>query len=280
MNNKWKGALLAGTLSLFLAGTTLAVFAQDGPPPPPEHGGFGDIVGVMEMEHPGHVVKGAPFSGQTSIETVNVLADGTHIDKKSTGAVYRDSQGRTRREGTMPAIGPMAEAGKSTRSFVMINDPVAGTHYVLQPDDKTARKMPSFKHGFNHEGLEGERGGPRHQRNDENTTTESLGTQTINGVSATGARTIRTIPAGQIGNDKPLQIVTERWYSEALQTNVMTKRTDPLMGTTTYQLTNISHDEPAASMFTVPADYTVKTGPGRRGPGRGAPAEPAPQEQQ
>jgi hypothetical protein len=106
-------------------------------------------------------------------------------------------------------------------------------------------------------------------------TTESLGTQTINEVSATGTRTTRTIPAGKIGNDKPIQIVTERWYSPDLQVNVMTKRTDPWSGTTTTQLTNISREEPAATLFQVPPDYTVKAGHGGRG-SEHPPAPPAP----
>ena len=84
-----------------------------------------------------------------------------------------------------------------------------------------------------------------------------------------------------MGNDKPIQIVTERWYSEALKMNVMTKRTDPLHGgTTIYKLTNISHDEPASSLFEIPADYTVKEGPMWHPKAPAAPSEPAPQEQQ
>jgi hypothetical protein len=284
MSNKWKGALLAGALSLFLAGVAQVAIGQDGPPPPPE-GGFGDIVGV-EMGHPGHVVKGAPFSGQTTVETVETLADGTHIDRKMSGSVSRDSQGRTRREMTMP-FGPAAEAGQSgqtTHSFVMIQDPVAGKHFILEPDKKVAREMRPGKHGFHGEAFAGGPGGPGgpggHGKNNANTTTESLGTQTIDGVSVTGTKTVHTIPAGQMGNDKPLQIVTERWYSPALQVNVKTVRTDPFHGTTTYQLTNISHDEPASTLFTVPADYTIKQGPMRNHQAPAAPAEPAPQEQQ
>ena len=277
MNNKWKGVLLAGALSMFLVGTTLAANGQDGPPPSPEHGDFGDIVGV-EMGHPGHVVKGAPFSAQTSVETVNTLADGTHINQKSSGSVYRDTQGRTRREMTMPALGPAAEAGKTTRSFVMIQDPVAGTHYVLDPDKKVAHQMSASRHGFH--GGPAFQGGPGHDRDKANTTTESLGTQTIDGLSVTGTRTVHTIPAGQMGNDKPLQIVTERWYSAQLQMNVKTVHTDPFHGSTTYQLTSISHDEPASTLFAVPSDYTIKQGPDRTHRAPAAPAESAPQEQQ
>jgi hypothetical protein len=86
---------------------------------------------------------------------------------------------------------------------------------------------------------------------------ESLGSQVIEGVRADGTRSTMIIPAGSIGNDLPIQIVSERWYSPELQTVVMTKRSDPRMGDTTYRLSNISRSEPPRSLFEVPADYTV-----------------------
>ena len=86
---------------------------------------------------------------------------------------------------------------------------------------------------------------------------ESLGTQIIEGVQAEGARTTITIPAGEIGNDLPIQIVSERWYSPELQTVVMTKHSDPRMGETVYRLTNIVRNEPSPSLFTAPADYKL-----------------------
>src|SRR5262249_33954077 len=95
---------------------------------------------------------------------------------------------------------------------------------------------------------------------EENWQKEALGTQTINGVNAEGTRQTRTIPAGEIGNDKPITIVSEQWYSPDLQVMVMSKRNDPMFGETTYTLSNIQRQEPDASLFTVPADYTVKEG--------------------
>ena len=90
--------------------------------------------------------------------------------------------------------------------------------------------------------------------------TESLGTQTIEGVTAEGARATLTIPAGDIGNTLPIEIVDENWYSPELQINVMTKHRDPRSGETTYRLTNLSRSEPDRSLFEVPADYTLREG--------------------
>ena len=89
---------------------------------------------------------------------------------------------------------------------------------------------------------------------------EDLGKQIIEGVEATGTRTTITIPAGEIGNERPIEIVSERWYSPELQLVVMTRHSDPRMGETTYKLTNINRTEPAKSLFEVPADYTIKSG--------------------
>ncbi|MDT5293477.1 MAG: hypothetical protein QOJ76_357, partial [Acidobacteriota bacterium] len=73
--------------------------------------------------------------------------------------------------------------------------------------------------------------------------------------------------AGELGNEQPINIVNERWYSPELQVVVLTRHSDPRFGETTYRLTNITRAEPAASLFQVPSDYTVKE---RGGPG-GAP---------
>ena len=102
----------------------------------------------------------------------------------------------------------------------------------------------------------------------------SLGTQTVGGVSAEGTRYTRTIPVGQIGNSKPLVIVTERWYSPDLQMVVMTKRTDPRAGETIFSVSNIQRQEPAASLFQIPADYTLQQHGRHDGHGNGGPLGP------
>lgn len=90
---------------------------------------------------------------------------------------------------------------------------------------------------------------------------EELGSQTLEGVLVTGLRTTHTIPAGQIGNEKPITTVTEVWSSPELKTVVYSKRTDPRMGEQTFRLTNIVRAEPNRSLFAVPADFKVVDGP-------------------
>ena len=91
--------------------------------------------------------------------------------------------------------------------------------------------------------------------------TENLGTQNIEGVEAEGTRTVTTIPADAIGNERPIEITYEKWYSKELQLVVMSKHNDPRFGEQTYRLTNIVRSEPDASLFTVPNGYKVITEP-------------------
>jgi len=83
----------------------------------------------------------------------------------------------------------------------------------------------------------------------------------MEGVLVNGVRTTRTIPAGQIGNDRPISIVTEVWTSPELKTIVYSKRTDPRMGEQIFQLKNVVRGEPDASLFIVPADFKIVEGP-------------------
>jgi len=272
-----------------------AVGAQDAPPPPgpnvfyraagpaPRPGGPDDAVVFLGFEEGlgGKTVTGSPFSASFSNETKQVLADGNQIQRSSTGTVARDGQGRTRRDMILPAMGLLAGSNPVSPHVVMINDPIAGAQYVLEVDQKIARKM-QLRQGGKHERGAAGNVTVRRQADLSHVTTASLGSQTINGVLAEGTRTTRTIPAGAIGNTNPIVITVERWYSSDLQTVVMMKRSDPRMGETTFQLTNIQRQEPDVSLFQVPADYTVKQGGGGRfmrampPPPDGAAAEPPP----
>src|SRR5262249_48729116 len=86
---------------------------------------------------------------------------------------------------------------------------------------------------------------------------ESLGKRTIEGVNAEGARTVNTIKAGTIGNDRDIQVTGESWYSPELQTMVMSKHSDPRTGEESFRLVNVSRSEPALYLFQVPAGYSM-----------------------
>jgi hypothetical protein len=266
-----------------------------------------EYMATQSFSFDGAVVKNAPYSAEAVTETTQRLADGNRIARKTNATMYRDSEGRTRREEALGVIGPWASNGEPSQS-VFINDPVSKTNLVLDTKNKTVHKMPSPKAMMTQtltglqknvdeakarstgqtKVIEFERhiqttteDGPAaaadkmkaemvmthlqpgmpgmmvSSGSEKNAQKESLGTQMIEGVQAEGTRTTVTIPAGAIGNDLPIQIVSERWYSPELQTVVMTKHSDPRMGDTVYRLTNINRNEPAPSLFQAPADYTA-----------------------
>ncbi len=229
-----------------------------GRPFPPDH-----ALSILspETRFDGKVVRGAPFSATAITESVQTLSNGTRITHKTTALIYRDSEGRTRREMTLDSVGPFATAGEPTQ-LIFINDPVAGVRYILDQRSHTARKAPAPPAGDKPPRRHPPEGTPDKARPESKT--ESLGKQAIEGVEAEGARSVITIPAGQIGNDQPLEIVSERWDSTELQTVVLSKHNDPRFGETVYRLTNINRAEPARSLFEVPADYKIEEG-GPRG---------------
>jgi hypothetical protein len=230
-----------------------------GPPPDGRRGpdgpgrGGADFLSVETRFDP-QVVKDTPYTAQAVIEHTQTLGDGTRIQRLETAAVYRDSAGRTRREQTIKGFGPISVEGQPLK-LVFISDPAAGFNYVLHTDQKEARQLP-----------QGRRPGPPPGREPEGGDKENLGKQLIEGVEAEGTRITVNIPAGEFGNDRPLRIVSERWYSPALQVTVMSRHSDPRFGESVYRLTNIKRTEPARELFTVPADYRLQKdeGPHRR----------------
>jgi TonB family protein len=345
-----------------------------------------------EMAFDSRVVKGAPFSAEAVTESVQLLGDGNRITRKTSARLFRDSEGRTRREQALNGIGSWTTTDEAAQT-VFINDPLAGVNYVLNPKSHTAQKSSQyfFKRsegeplsvrvgegsavatahpmkteirggvlngkadkrvqptypavaraagasgavsvevnvdeagnvasaraisghpllqqaavdaarqwtfkpttlegkpvrvagtitfsfmlsGKETEGVATPAGAPPTQFGAQPMklrtrmpgsppespkfpeSRESLGKQNVEGVEAEGTRTTVTIPAGAIGNERAIQIVSERWYSQELQTVVMTKHSDPRFGETTYRLTNISRSEPDHSLFELPAGFEV-----------------------
>jgi len=216
------------------------------------------------MRFDGKVVKGAPYSATAITESVQTLSNGARITNKTTASIYRDSEGRTRREMTLDRIGPFATADEPTQ-LIFINDPVAGVHYILDQRSHTARKMAAPPEDGPRRRPPTEKTAERtpdraHEKAHPEGKTESLGKQVIEGVEAEGVRSVITIPEGKIGNDRPIEIVSERWDSPELQTVVLSKHNDPRFGETIYRLTSINRAEPAQTLFEVPADYKVEEG--------------------
>lgn len=345
---------------VFVAMTTIA-FGQDAAQPAQKTDQAKAAKIIAEFHAKQGAVKNSPFSADEEKESVQTLADGNRIVRKSTGKIYRNSEGRVRREmkggqgdmlGTTFSIGggtwienpaqghkimlddamktakivrvedgkvtingkPVAPGdpnvkivekiskvtsdGKNTTEAVVVeNNNGVVTTRPMTDEEKAAfkEKMKSAKPGESLKevvidsdavtisggsggvgsGVTGHSGGTMIARsvggqnigglafitesNKYDSKTEELGTRDFDGVSATGTRKTTTIPAGAVGNERPIEIVYERWYSKELGMTVYSKNIDPRFGEQTYRLTNINRSEPDPSLFTVPQGYKTIT---------------------
>jgi hypothetical protein len=208
-------------------------------------------------------VRGAPYSAKTETDLAQTLADGNRISGRWTGFVARDTEGRVRREQPLAAIGALLAPPDAPRLIVIV-DPVGRVTWFLDPDRKTARRMawpaeggrlpPPMVDGVPLRLPRGASPSP---------STESLGSREIAGVRAQGTRSTYVIPAGQIGNERPLSIVSESWSSAELSLVLETRHTDPRLGETRFRLTEIDQREPDHALFEVPAGYAVEDAPPR-----------------
>ncbi|MGB7203578.1 MAG: hypothetical protein WBD16_15125 [Pyrinomonadaceae bacterium] len=348
-------------LSLILAAMSAVTFAQD-TPRPAQKGDEPHVAKILAQMYVKHgAIENSPFTADEENESVQTLADGNRIVRKSTGKIYRNSEGRVRREvkggqggmlgttfsvggGTWienPALGhkmmlddamktakivriedgkitingkPAAPGdpdvkivekiskvtsdGKNTTEAVVVeNNNGVVTRRPMTDEEKATikEKMKTAKPGdslkefvvdSNVVTINGGSGGVGSGVSGRNvgtvitrsvggqsvggltfttdsskyeSKTEELGTRDFEGVPATGTRKITTIPAGAIGNERPIEIVYERWYSKELGMTVYSKNIDPRFGEQTYRLLNISRSEPDPSLFTVPQGYKTIT---------------------
>jgi len=236
-------------------------------------------------------VTGKPYSADTSTETVQTLADGNRIAHRTVSKFYRDSEGRTRREETFGNVDPEHPSPHEVKVF--IDDPVSGTALVLDPGSKTLEKLQRTRDlgDVQRDDADGAQimlksvkdsetngqaapgkvffhiqdqhlSGPNDlalviSDENRNIVKEDLGTRNIGGVDCTGTRQTSTIPAGAIGNEMPIAIVTETWFSGAIGAVVESISDDPRYGKTTYKLTNLQLSEPSRSLFELPANFKV-----------------------
>jgi hypothetical protein len=226
---------------------------------------------TQEFSFNGKTVTNAPYSAEEKTESVQTLADGNRIVNVTTTKVYRDSQGRTRREMTLPGFG-----GDQPHTLITISDPVAGANYTLDTQNRVAHEMPmpSIIEGKLRAEAETKMRAEMKTRTSSapatfirrapapNVKHEDLTDDLIEGVSVKGTRETSTIDAGAMGNEKPITIVSERWYSPELQIEVKSIHDDPRMGKTTHTLANIVRAEPDAALFQVPSEFNKDEGKG------------------
>jgi len=253
-----------------------------------------EVQARMPLEN--RIVKNAPYSAEVVTDHMQQLADGNRIVEHSSGRVYRDREGRVRRE----------EDRQSGNPAISIFDPISGVSYSLDPDRRIAwkssaqvgvaimNKLDAAKlEAAKVEGAKAEAEMKRRAelgavlemrkkeeaRRGETVTVEAAGgfvtmkrapnggeqhkeevlaAKTLEGVRVEGRRMTTTIAAGAIGNEWPMTIVSEEWTSPDLQVLVLTDRKDPRNGDSSYKLQAIQRGDPSPSLFQVPSDYEVR----------------------
>lgn len=234
----------------------------------------GSMMADIHMSAPSShapAITGAPYSAEQVSEGVQTLADGTHITRKvRVSKLYRDSEGRTRAE--RPAIVGLSPNSPDVM-IVEIFDPVSGFRYLLdtynrvahrfsppEKGDEPARNTQAARPVLQATTSATVRQAPTAvppRMTDSEVSSESLGTQVIEGVSAEGRRVTRTFAVGAVGNDRPIVSASESWYSPDLKMTVLSKNSDPRMGENTMRMQNIDRSEPDPALFRPPADYQL-----------------------
>jgi hypothetical protein len=224
------------------------------------------------------VVTGQPYSADGVTKITQILADGTRIERQVSSKFYRDSAGRVRREQNILGLDSLLGALSSEpQTAITITDPVAGIVYSLDPVRQEARRMVFLGDGYYRLTLPASPPSPAPMGPGEVVITspsiitlpsasmaslpapktESLGMRQIEGLSATGQRTTSQIPAGRIGNDRPIEIFDERWISSDLKAVLLSRHRDPQTGEVEFRLTNIKRMEPSPDLFKVPSNNTI-----------------------
>ena len=207
---------------------------------------------------------GVPFSAVVQTQSTTVFADGNRIVRTNTVHYFRDGQGRTRTERS----GLASDGSISGRTVITVNDPVSAQRYVLYPQAKLAVVRPIRVGVTNSETSE-----PRDDLSapfallgfgmgigarpltEASVSETSLGREAFQGVDATGTRVVRTIPAGVLGNQRPITSTLETWFSPDLGIPVQITQESSIGGKVTLTLEQLTRAEPDSALFTVPADY-------------------------
>lgn len=193
------------------------------------------------------LVTDKPFSGEAVTETVQTLADGNRVVRHNATKYFRDRSGRTRREQTIEALGPSSTAARMR--IIVISDPVIKTDYILDPVHETIRRFGRLETHPPDAKLAVAPGGVRK---------ENLGVRKIEGLECIGTRDTITLPAGQVGNERPIVTVTETWYSRTIEAVVRSTTSDPRFGDVSYTLTVVTTTEQPLSLFEPPPSYKVE----------------------
>jgi hypothetical protein len=218
-------------------------------------------------------VLNAPFSAEATTTVWQTLDDGTRIERRAKSHYDRDSLGRVRVEQLIADPKAMNPAADRQMRITIHPDPAIGWVYTLDPATQTAQPGPrstasravgggsSFAVPLNAtEFLTFQRLQSlvaRAHLGAEHMVEEALGSRRFEGVETTGRRFTLTIPAGHVGNERPIEVVEERWESPELRIVLYSRSSDPRTGIVEYRVSNIQRGDPPSALFRIPDGYTI-----------------------
>jgi len=217
--------------------------------PPARDGGVREVLESIVVPPIPH----APFSATLATEWVKYAADGATITLANERHIARDAQGRIYEERWI--LVPKNGTVKSTMNWIQLADPKQRTLYncsqqrhicdllAYDPTSDLSAAVPLKEVSA--------------AQTDRNLSWEDLGDRNIAGIDTVGRRETTTIEVGKIGNDQPLTSVSEFWHSQELGINLLSIRTDPMVGKQTFTITEITSAEPDSQLFALPAGFTV-----------------------
>ena len=254
-----KSALRTTLTGIFTLGLIVSMSPAQTPSP----------CGVMAqglMVYGGFPKTGAPYSATVQTTHELKLADGNAIHGLTVTHDYRDSAGRLRSETSMPLCNVIGPDGQFRPLIdISVNDPVARTTLHWRVND-TGEKVARFYHQPAPQPAPAAPPLTEEQRNQnaqvqahwsKNTRHEDLGTRTIAGFLTDGGRQITTTPAGDQGNDKPIELMGEFWVARDTRITMLHIEDEPRTGRTTAEVTDLKLAEPDPSLFAPPPGYKL-----------------------
>ena len=195
-----------------------------------------------------------PFSLTLETEWTRPMANGGTFTLANKRRIMRDSAGHVYQERWY--LVPKGGKIESTMNYIQIADPYEHVGYSCEVASKTCFTEPYNRSASaNYQPAVGKSGAlPNGQGS---RTVEDLGKKDIEGLETIGFRETTTVNPGVFGNDQPMIIIREFWYSPQLGINLISLLDSPQSGKQQFTVTHVSTAEPDPHFFTLPEGYSV-----------------------